>query len=1674
MLRNGTWRRDPATPASPTPTRSAAPFSPAAFSPPAASSSPASANLSQGATSSPGSKYKPPSRRQSLQPTQSNDVSHSWALLLQRLSALTFPSVTHSSLDLCATTPALLLATTTLYRLLEELKHSFTYPLPALLLPTSHFTTLLFILLPIVHAQALALLRLELNSTTADTATAAESSSVVFSPAAAPTYLLVEQSRLTLSTFFHLLTTWLRKRQLILPPPHSAPSPSSSSSTLPPGSLTVEQHKQLLDMYSALLFPLLEAEVSDKANATSMGRGWVTVDGIRCLSFLLFHSKHSTSNHCLSASLYQQLYTLLLPSLDLPLFPINLSNASPSSLPTTKASTSPSSSPSSSLTPNDGLVVTIQLEKRKVSIDCLSYLLRFYSPVPPPLALLAALLPRVLALIDHASRVGREPSSTSSSPSSSSTSSSTFISTLLSSLLHLLDTLLSLLSQPPILTQLQQHSTSSSSSPSSFSLENQIASLLSTLQRLTSWGSPLVLGLEHMQISPLMHKNTSSSSYPPAPASNGSSLHSPTSLQATQPNRLITHPPAHLFSPFATSASLFSTHPRSSPSSTIAQSPSGPSTRAESSSSSKRERVGEKDLDSWSNLDDEEDTASLHSSSSSHASLSAHRSAPSLALLDERVRVSTLTCLHTLASTSPYSLSLLSQYSLTFLLPTDRSSALSPRPFPAPHLLTLLLFDQSYTVRKISLEVLSLLLADSPLSKGLIGSGAGSSGIAGAGSGVGDGSGRVVGRERKHGGKLNGSSPLGGTTANSTGQNRIVTGSNLSARYSEIVRGIHAALLDSLQRETANNLPPSASKACSSLLPALLHSLSTLFTHIPYHHLSPTLTPSISPLLSPLAHLITSRLLLRPEEYDDSNSTSANSGSSPSPSRSHSRTHSRSHSKQHSRLGSPSQHGSLSPSRSSNNLLGAFVDSAAHHNLSLATQHMKSAVLVTLTALFSTSYPVAELSTYLSSPSSSATSLSLISLLVLHASSRKPTDPTPDAFTVLAALAHHYKASLAMYWRWNQSIETGYSLSTLLISTLFSGRQKKTGNPRLDGGDGGDMVGKTAALKLLEEWTRVDASALSTAAAAAVSSNSSGNKRTGGKGRNGEEVEHEDDGGGGGGGEHGFEPSSLSPFFALEGVNDLYVHHLPLLYREHSIAAAVASSTTQHQQLQQMHAVFRAKVLHCLSFLPYSLFSSLPFEARSTLIDCVKHAAKDASATSVRVAACQSLSLFALYLSRTAAILSRTGTSATSNVDAVAFADLLTLLIQLLSTPQVQAVRVRASWAIANLVDYSTNGTNGDENSRLSLPSLLLSSPLTLPSLIQLLLSTSISDKLAANSLRALGNLAFHLPLVDVVPVGGGNSMASVWCAVVHRLVEAMGSDGRAGAGESKEAQGAGVRKTAAAGTVGKMRVNAVYAVSNALKNESIPAITVQHEEAKGRQTILDALDTVFSALLYLVQQEQTHLTHIASLTPTSTTSHAAALAYKIHLTALHSLASPPSFAHFPSLTCYLSVLAGMRQQLQHVNEWKAANVREIKQREAVRDSLKKGVLHLLTLLPEREAEVENEAKRDNYDRKEDAAAASSKNSIVLEAVDRECEEHVESYAGLILQERIRLEKERNRAKLSRLTRGSGQPGASSPVVEEVAAGEGSEIESAYRSFRARLREEKRQEFDAMADGRGD
>ena len=600
------------------------------------------------------------------------------------------------------------------------------------------------------------------------------------------------------------------------------------------------------------------------------------------------------------------------------------------------------------------------------------------------------------------------------------------------------------------------------------------------------------------------------------------------------------------------------------------------------------------------------------------------------------------------------------------------------------------------------------------------------------------------------------------------------------------------------------------------------------------------------------------------------------------------------------------------------------------------TSELRSAIFSTLATLLD--HKLLELDCYIDCPSPSPPfSLSLIPVLLVHAAGRSPTDSASDAFLPLSKLARHYPTTLARHWKPN----SGLSLHTVLTTALTRSS---------------DGVGRLSALRLLEEWTKTDASQLS------------------------DESDDTDEAGG------GIKEPPNSVFFQLPGVLDLYGQLLPQLFHERSISTVAGSTAASGSQ-----SAVRARVVTLLSFVPYGSWSSLSPAQQLQLVVCMREAAGD-DASAVRTASCRCLSLYAVYCGR------QQTNEATGFVS-----EGVQLLLEMMGDDErVLAVRARAAWSVANLCESSS-----------APPFVSHLSASTLHSLVSSIITASSmgNDKVVAHAIRAAGNVGRWLPLTTP---GSGQQ----WQQVVATAVSVLQG--------SKSV---------------KSRWNACHAMGNLLLNPHLTAIADPTLPSHTAASLIPALLDVLSH----------HLSSAAAASSASASS--SPVNYKVSINAAGALSAPSIRSVYGG--CYVLCVRQLLSYVVQCEQLDCKDYREVKYRDVLRGQLTLALLHVLCMLRGRakeEAEV--------------ATAVEGGASVI---------------ARLVLMERVRLESEVNRARLSSATRRATAAVSALPVAATATAAasvssvvphvDAGVVEAVVERVSAVMTDDARRRFLLEADG---
>ncbi|XP_057864151.2 uncharacterized protein LOC131072109 isoform X1 [Cryptomeria japonica] len=170
----------------------------------------------------------------------------------------------------------------------------------------------------------------------------------------------------------------------------------------------------------------------------------------------------------------------------------------------------------------------------------------------------------------------------------------------------------------------------------------------------------------------------------------------------------------------------------------------------------------------------------------------------------------------------------------------------------------------------------------------------------------------------------------------------------------------------------------------------------------------------------------------------------------------------------------------------------------------------------------------------------------------------------------------------------------------------------------------------------------------------------------------------------------------------------------------------------------------RAAALTCFAGLTSSVFFALPDSKQTFIISSIVSAAAKDEVPSVRSAACRAIGVIASF--------PQISTSHTR------LGELVNVIVS--NTHDVSvSVRITAAWALANICDSLRHHSESvDSDTCLTIDSL----PISLLTECALRLSKD-GDKVKANAVRALGNLARFVKFVDGSPVDSLGSSYSLW-----------------------------------------------------------------------------------------------------------------------------------------------------------------------------------------------------------------------------------------------------------------------------------------------------------------------
>lgn len=664
--------------------------------------------------------------------------------------------------------------------------------------------------------------------------------------------------------------------------------------------------------------------------------------------------------------------------------------------------------------------------------------------------------------------------------------------------------------------------------------------------------------------------------------------------------------------------------------------------------------------------------------------------------------------------------------------------------------------------------------------------------------------------------KLHAHSPLLSSLLSSPAESGAFT--SLSVRFADTLRALHAGLLEGLRKESH-----------PSVMTQLLKTVSVLVVHTPYQTMHQTATAAAASgtsatnpndgLLAPIVDHLLTHMLHEPSSY-------------------------------HTVHSDPPVVTPTPPSRTIRSSVAIGGSSSGLHApaqaSSIKSADLRHAIFSCLASIFDTTSVIAELRACLSPPDARAATyrVEVIPLLVSHARARKPTDPTPDAFTLLAKIARHHPSALARYWRWATTMGTN-SVSQLIRECLGCAELAPHTPPIAQ-----DPQTKLLALKILEEWNKQDVGGVGAASASA---------------------EDDDDASSG-----NFEPVSSSPegFFSLEGARHMVALELIDVYTSHSTdtrARFGATPAEVHAAKQQAvsNGNVRARILACFSLLPFDQWQALHAGHQQALLRLSLDAAKDEVAA-VRTAACRCLCLFTLYSARAESSTQAATEGAASSDHPLAPAAYIhasvSSLLDLLdpSVSPVLAVRIRAAWSLANIADFGDVAADSPDrptSTPTPTPRTLIRTDLQQRLIRTVLASTADNEKVTSNSVRAVGNIARWFPPLDP-------PSTPVYLRMIDTLLTRI---------QSSRSH--------------KSKWNACHALGNAFRNADLPALL--RRDAAAQSTVERAL----TLLVGVVRDDRDGSQSSGASSKPSSASKPAN--FKVRINAAAALSSPPSRAHF-------------------------------------------------------------------------------------------------------------------------------------------------------------------------------
>lgn len=289
-------------------------------------------------------------------------------------------------------------------------------------------------------------------------------------------------------------------------------------------------------------------------------------------------------------------------------------------------------------------------------------------------------------------------------------------------------------------------------------------------------------------------------------------------------------------------------------------------------------------------------------------------------------------------------------------------------------------------------------------------------------------------------------------------------------------------------------------------------------------------------------------------------------------------------------------------------------------------------------------------------------------------------------------------------------------------------------------------------------------------------------------------------------------------------------------------------------------------------------------------------------------------------------------------------------MIKLASAQEtVIAVRTKAVWALANLCDYtsvlSATTSSTSSSSLNSVEEEIKVQPSNRPYLYELIPhsaflllirslieSVNENEKIAANAVRALGNILKWIPFINN---SADTNYIQLWCEIVEILLAKLVE----------------LNKTSV-----KTRWNCCYAIGNLVKNPHLPQILNQNQNTmkllgKAFQCLLSSLETNNNTTTNTVNASNSPT--LSSINhnklPTKSEIKVANNNFKVRINSVVALSSPLSYSHYGIYFC--KILNELLDYYLKVESLAVSNPREKTYRTTLKTQLTSSILLLLNKL---------------------------------------------------------------------------------------------------------------------------